>query len=257
MRAVTTAPGGGNAVQSVDRVSAILHELLLSSAPLTTLQVSRASGINRTTCHRLLRSLCDHHMVSEVPGARYELGPAMLLFGNAFLDRLPVRRVALPYLVDLTNRVIRDRPWIVALAIPVDREGVLVDRIWQTTAPLDSLLDVGTRMPLTGSAHGRVMLSTYPPDEVEELVGAERAAELAAHLDTVRARGHLDFANSEIRAGISAIAAAIPGPTGRAVGSVALSGAGLEDELHDRSALSLQVRRAAQVIAGALPTRGV
>lgn len=242
-----------NAVQSVERAGLLLHALMEAPNPLTVLELSRVTGLNRTIAHRLVRTLQQQRMVSEVGSGRFDLGPALALLGNAFLDRQAIRRVALPYMIDLNNRVIGDRPWVVALAIPVGGEAVVLDRMWQQNAPLNSILDVGTRMPFTGSANGRCILSTYPDDEVVEVIGAKEAERMRSRLAEIRARGFVDFAHSEIRPGINAIAAAIRTADGRAAGAIAVSGVHMEAEMDEGSQLASHVSRTAQVIAAALP----
>lgn len=240
-------------VQSVERAAQVLDALIAAEHPMTALELSRTIQINRTNVHRLLRTMQGIGMVEERSAGRYDLGPSTLLLGNAYAERLPVRRLALPYLVDLSNRVIRDRPWVVALAIPIGADAVLVDRIWQPSAPLDSILDIGTRLPFVSSAHGRAMLSTFPPDAVSGIIGDDYGARLADELQASRHHGNVACSRDEFRPGIAAIAAAIVDRGRRLVGSIAVSGVHLENELDLDSEVARHLRRAAEVIAGALP----
>lgn len=243
----------GSRVQSVERAAKVLDALVSAQRAMTALELSRATDIHRTNVHRLLRTLQDSGMVEETSAGRYELGSTALLLGNAYVERLPVRRVALPYLVDLNNRVIRDRPWVVALAIPVGTDAVLVDRIWQPHAPLDSILDIGTRLSFVGSAHGRAMLSAHSPEAVAAAVGQDAASKLADELETSRQHGHIACSRNEFRPGVSAIAVAILDRDRRPIGSIAISGVQLEDEMALDSELARNLRRAAEVIANAVP----
>lgn len=242
-----------NHVQSVDRAAQILDALITAEHPMTALELSRAIGINRTNVHRLLRTMRDTGLVAEASAGRYGLGPSTLLLGNAYAERLPVRRLALPYLVDLSNRVVAGRPWVVALAVPVGTDAVLVDRIWQPAAPLDSILDIGTRLAFVSSAHGRAMLSAFPPDAVAGIIGGEDAARLAGTLQASRQHGNVACSRDEFRPGIAAIAAAITGRRRRPAGSIAVSGVHLEGQLDLDSEVAGHLRRAAEAIAGALP----
>lgn len=240
-------------VQSVERAATLLEHLLAGDGAMSTLALSRATGLNRTIVHRLLRTMTSLEWVKEVAPGQYDVGPFALLLGHTYMDRTPIRRVALPYLVDLNNHVVRERPWVAALAIAVGDEAVILDRLWQPNAPLDSILDVGTRMPLTGSAHGRCMLATLPPDEGARRVGADDYDRLKERLARIRDQDYLDVAQDEIRPGVSAIACPVRGPDGVAVGSVAISGVRLEPEFDPASELSQHLKRTVQVIAAALP----
>jgi IclR family acetate operon transcriptional repressor len=236
-------------VQSVQRAAAVLNVLLVGREAMTAVELARETGIHRTNVHRLLRTLQDAGYVAEGPAGHYQLGSAMLLFGNAFTERLEVRRAALPYLVDLTKRVVGARPWVVALAIPVGTDAVLVERIWQAQAPLDSILDVGTRLPMASSAHGKAMLSASSPEEVAATIGDVASSELSEQLATSRAAGYVANSSNEFRPGVSAIAAAITDQAGRPIGSVAISGIDLEPFIAIDADLAQHLRRAADVIA--------
>jgi DNA-binding IclR family transcriptional regulator len=97
------------------------------------------------------------------------------------------------------------------------------------------------------------MLSAQPPDVVAATVGDAAAARLADELETSRRSGHVACSRNEFRPGVSAIAVAILDRAGRPVGSVAISGVRLEDELAVDSELARHLRRAAEVIADASP----
>lgn len=243
----------GSRVQSVERAATVLDALVAAKHAMTALELSRETLIHRTNVHRILRTMQDIGMVEQRSPGRYDLGPTALLLGNAYAERIPFRRVALPYLVDLNNRVIRDRPWVVALAVPIGTDAVLVDRIWQPHAPLDSILDVGTRLSLVSSAHGRAMLSALSPETVAATVGEAAAAQLADELETSRQHGHVACSRNEFRPGVSAIAVAILDRQRRPVGSVAISGIRLEAELAVDSELARHLRRLAEVIADSAP----
>ena len=253
MTAPPEATPSGDRVQSLQRAGEVLGALLDSGTALSALEVSRSIDLNRTIVHRLLRTLQDLGLVVETAPGRYDLGPCTLLLGNAYLDRLHVRRLAIPYLVDLNNRVVRDRPWVVSLAIPVLRDAVIVEKLWQPAAPLDSILDIGTKLPFTASAMGRALLSTLSDDEARERIGTEAHEAIRERLQQVRDRSFMDFALNERQPGISALAAAIVGPDGRAAGAVAVSGTRLEDELNPSRELAMHVRRTAQAISQVLP----
>jgi IclR family transcriptional regulator, acetate operon repressor len=243
----------GSRVQSVERAATVLDVLIGAEHAMTALELSRETRINRTNVHRLLRTMQGTGLVQERSPGHYGLGPATLLLGNAYAERLPVRRLALPYLVDLSNRVIRDRPWVAALAVPIGTDAVLIDRIWQPNAPLDSILDVGTRLPFARSAHGRAMLSTFSPDAVPTVIGAENGARLADELHACRQHGNVASSQDEFRPGIGAVAAAIVDRRHELVGSIAVSGLHLDNELDLDSEVARHLRRVAKVITGVLP----
>lgn len=240
-------------VQSVQRAGLVLGALSDSPAPLTVVELARALALDRTVVHRLVRTLVDQDFVEDLGAGRYQVGPGLLSLGNAYLDRMAIRRAALPFAIDLQNRALLGRPWVVAVAVPVRAEAILVDRIWTPQTPLNSILDVGTRLPIDRSANGRCMLAYRSYQEVAELLGAERAAELRPVLDAIRGAGGVETSSNERRPGVSAMAAVICNRSDRAVAALAISGPDLEGELSRTSELAQQLQRAAASIGAMLP----
>lgn len=218
---------------------------------MSALDLSQKTGLERTIVHRLLRSLVANKFVMQVDFGRYDLGPRLLRLGNSYLDRLPLRHLALPYVIDISNGLADDEPWIVGVAVPVEGYSIVVDRLWRPAAPLDSLLAVGTRIPLPDSATGLSILARYDEDVARELCGNQRYEAIAERLDKIRQRGYLEF-NTELRPGISAIAASIGDRHGRPVGAISVVGLKLESHLHEKSEITQRLWRAAHALTSML-----
>lgn len=252
-----TSPEGPNqdrsVVQSVQRAAAVLEALAATSEALTVQQLAREVGLDRTVVHRLVRTLAVSGLVEDLGGSRYQVGPGLLSLGTAYLDRLAIRRAALPFAVELQMRTIGQEPWVVSVAVPARAEAILVDRLWSPRTPLDSILDVGTRLPIDRSATGRCMLAYCDQAEVEELLGRERAEELAPVLEEIRAAGGIEVSSNERRPGISAMAACVRNRAGRACASVIISGPELGEHLRRDSALAETLNRTAASIGTLLP----
>ena len=215
--------------------------------PMTALELSRASGLDRTVVHRLLRTLGEHGMVIEERGA-HTLGPASVLLANRYVDNLLVRRLALPYLLDLQAAAVGDKPWPVTLLIPVGPVVTVVERIWTRSVPLDMVLDIGDTFPIDLAAAGRALLAYREEDEARALVGDERYDAVAETLERVREAGGVALSSGEAIPGISAMAAAIRSRRGYAVAAVASSGLDLGDQMSDESALAGRLRRSARAV---------
>lgn len=239
-------------VQSVERAAAVVQVISDAGIPLSVLEIARRTGLNRTVVHRLVKTLQQIEVLDGAANGHVSLGPMLAVYGQGFLDRLPVRQLALPYMLEL-SRSLDERPWVVALAVPVGDVAVLVDRLWHRDAPLDTLLALGTRLPFSRSAHGRAMLATFPEDRVRRLIGDADCDHLAPKLEQIRNRGYLEFADGELLPGLAAAAVAIRGNDGIAVGSLAISGSDLSPELDAASETSARLMRAAQSVTALLP----
>lgn len=240
-------------VQSVARAFAVL-DVLEGQGAATTLEIARVTGLNRTVVHRLLRTLEQRGAVLSA-GATHTLGPRLLTLGNAYLDHLTIRRVALPYAIDLRETVIRDNPWSVAVAVPVGDKMVVIDRLWGRATPLASILDVGTRFTSARTAGGRALLSACRPEAATAIVGGEEYQRLADDLARVRDAG-VAFDLGAVYPGIGAVAAPIIGGDGSPVASLLIAGTEIEPMLVADSVLASAVVRFAGGISRSIaPSR--
>jgi IclR family acetate operon transcriptional repressor len=241
-----------NAVQSVARAFDVLNVLKDATEPMSALQISRATGLDRTVVHRLLRSICEGGMALEDRGT-FRLGPEPVLLAHRYLDNLLVRRLALPYMLDLQTNVVGEQPNTVSLSIPVRDVITVIERIWTPSAPLGVVLDVGDTVPIDKTAAGRALLAYLSADELERLLGSERAGAMAETLEQVRAADGIGLTHGEAHRGVDAVAAAIRSRRSRPVATIAVSGPDLGDELAYDSPLAGHLRRAADAIGQSLP----
>jgi IclR family transcriptional regulator, acetate operon repressor len=227
---------------------------LLSTLPsgATALEVARRTGMDRGTIHRLLKAMACWQLVETDDGV-YRLGAGALLSASSYLTRLPLRRVALPYAIDLQN-IIADRSAIVSVALPVGDQIVLIDRMWTVSTPFNVIADLDDRFEIDRCTSGRAILATLPADQVEGLLGPQRQAAVAARLDQVRQNGGYSFGNSEQRAGLSSMGYPIRSGTGPARGALVVAGLEMQDDLHAASALARHMQRACAGIADRLGT---
>lgn len=238
-------------VQSVERAFEVLDVLAEAAVPMSALEVANEARLDRTVVHRLLRTLCQRGLAVEERGS-FRLGPATVLLANRYLDTLLVRRVALPYLLDVQTNAVCDRPWTVTLMLPVGDVTTVIERIWTRTAPLATVLEIGDTFPIDRGAGGRCMLAFQPEAEARALIGAERYEAVAPTLERARAAGGVAVSRGEARQGVYAVAAAILSRRGQPVAAIGVSGLDLSDELGDDTPLASQLRRAAHAVGQSL-----
>lgn len=225
---------------------------LLTTLPAgaTALELARQTGMDRGTVHRLLKAMTYWKLVEGDEGL-YRLGAGALLSASSYLTRLPLRRVALPYAIDLQN-IIADRSAIVSVALPVGDQIVLIDRMWTVSTPFNVIADLDDRFDIDRCTSGRAILATLCPEQAANLLGAQRYAAVDARLNQVRQDGGYSFGNSEQRAGLSSMGYPIRSGSGSAWGALVVAGLEMEDELHATSALARHMQRACAGIADRL-----
>lgn len=156
--------------QVIARAAAILRTLEGAPAGLTIAEITRASGLPRTTVTRLVGALHAERMVAG--SGRIRLGPALA-------------RLAAAAHLDATSRV---RPHIEALARTV-RETVdlwierdtaveLVDTV-TSDQEVRIVVTPGSRLSLPCTAPGKVFLATLDPDMRDQRIDASEGRPLA------------------------------------------------------------------------------
>ena len=91
-------------IQSVDRAIRILLALQ-GERRLGIAELAVRLELAPSTVHGIVKTLAAHHLVvQDAPTGRYQLGPAVLRFGNVYLDTLELRSRAVPWSEELARR---------------------------------------------------------------------------------------------------------------------------------------------------------
>lgn len=240
----------GGRVQVIDRSIVLLRALANLKHGASALDLARLTGIERSTIHRLLKTL-HHWGLIESRGAIYHIGPESLIYSAAYLNRLNLRKLALPYAIEL-QRVIGERPAIVSLSVPVGDQVVLIERMWTPATPLNVIVDLADQFPIEGSPSGRAVLATYSQAQALHVLGEERYARALPTLEQIRREQDFAFGHGEFKPGLSSVAFPIRVDGGQALGAVVVAGLDMEAETHPASPLAAHVRRACEGIAAQL-----
>jgi DNA-binding IclR family transcriptional regulator len=210
-------------IQSVDRAIRVLTALQ-GARRMTLTELAAQLELPASTVHGIAKTLVGHGMVVQEPGSsRYQLGPAVLLLGNVYLDTLELRSKAIPWAESLARRA--------GLAV---RTGVLlrddVMIIHHEPRPDGSrqMPEVGIVIPAHASALGKAMLA-FAPDESERLARAKLrsmtgetvtdGAVLSAQLKEIRSSG-IAFEQDEAVLGESVVASPVFDTSGSVIGAI-------------------------------------
>jgi DNA-binding IclR family transcriptional regulator len=246
--------GRGSMLQTLQRAVAVMA-LVARHAPMSVQQISDELGLERTVIHRIVRTL-ESEMLLERQGNRVRLGPRHLQFANSYVGQQGLRQACLPYQVEFLYRTFANEPWALALMIRVGATATLVSHLVSPTAPLQSLLAVGSVIRVEETAAGRSMLAYEPEEEVVRILGAERARDLRQRLSTIRENGGIDFVRPSERVNgppdLSALAVCIRRRSGNPVGALTLSGAQLDQYLSAESTPAMHLRSIAQQVGQAI-----
>lgn len=214
----------GTGVGVLDRSVAILDAV--EDGARSHASIVRATGLSRTTAHRLIRALEEHGFLELVGGRGYRLGPRLLRLGAAAMREPELRDVAHGALERLSATTGESAQFFVLSA----GARVCVDAV-QSSNELRTNVPVGARLPLTAGSAGKVFLAWMSPALRDPLI--DRATKvtdstpvgdaLRDQLDTIRRRGWAS-STGEREPGVGSVSAPVLGRRGELFGVVSVSG---------------------------------
>ncbi|HLT99031.1 MAG TPA: IclR family transcriptional regulator [Burkholderiaceae bacterium] len=154
--------------QSVQRVVALLRALVpLSKRGASAVELAAATGIDRTTAHRILKCLAQEQVLAFNPEKRkYQFGPLVSEMGSAASETLDLPALCRPTLV----RIADDVGDTVFLMVRRGDEAVCADRLSGNYPVKTFVVDVGVYRPLGIGAGNMAILSALPHDVADLLL---------------------------------------------------------------------------------------
>jgi IclR family transcriptional regulator, KDG regulon repressor len=221
----------GIQVQSLVRAVSLLEVFARDKGDLSLKEIAEATGLSKSTCYRLLATLEEVHFVErDKSHTHYRLGMKLFELGLIVQRRMDLRRLALPYLVDLAETtgetsflMIRDKD-----------EALCIERV-ESTYPVRALaLNVGGRLPLLVGGGQRALLAELPDDEVLRIVREKDMPHFTLHSPTdpqallaeLRRTRDQGYGRSweDITPGVAAIGALVKDYTGNGIAAVSIAG---------------------------------
>ncbi|WP_035724250.1 IclR family transcriptional regulator [Fodinicurvata fenggangensis] len=192
-------------VAAVDRALSILSALESEPEPLTLSDLSRKTGLYKSTILRLIETLHAYGYVVRILETRYALGPTVYRMGMAYERRNPLREHVLP----IFQRLVENGTESPSFHIRHDAHNRLcLFRQNSNHSTLDRV-HVGDILPLDRGAAGKVILAFEGQTDEES--------------ERIRAQHHA-LSLGERDASCAGIAAPVFGADGGLVGSLSMSG---------------------------------
>jgi IclR family transcriptional regulator, acetate operon repressor len=201
----------------------------LNNPVLGVRDVARQLGMSKSVVHRILRSLTSRQLLDFDPVRRgYRTGPALAALGARALRRLDLRQAALPILHGLQQKTGETA----TLSALVGRTRVFIDQV-QSLQEVRMTVELGRSFPLNAGASSKAMLAFADPALRRQLLdGPLPRITPATPVDADRVETELReivecgtaVSFGERQMGSAAVAAAVIGPEGYAVGAIAVCG---------------------------------
>jgi DNA-binding IclR family transcriptional regulator len=216
-------------IKSLNKALDIIEHIYSSNNNLSVSDISVNLNINRTTAHRILKTLESRgYLLKTITDNRYNIGLKFLPLAAKFLDSNKLRIESLPYIKALAQKC-GER---VNIGIINGREIVYIGGVEKPSLP-----DVYTRFGKTAPIHccslGKILLAFMPDEDIEYLLSSSPLKKYTKHsiTDPIKLKEHL----SEIRAEGTAIdnkehlpdtcciAALIRNSQGNGIGAISMS----------------------------------
>lgn len=197
----------------IDRVFCVIESCASSGRPLTLVDLSKRTGLPKTTLHRVCWKLVGLGMLSHEDDG-FQVSPKLFALGSMHPGLRRIRAVAMPWLHELSART----EWATNLAILAEGRALVVEEVYGLkVGPMERM--VGVRLPLHATAIGKALLSGYGERELEDYLShgflqpftlstVVRPNLLREQIDRIRTNG-VALSHEEWAAGTSGIAAPI------------------------------------------------
>jgi len=166
-------------VQSVGIAATILKALAAGGGVLPLKHLAAATGMPRAKVHRYLASLRSAGLITQdAETGHYAIGPEAVTIGLVGLGRLsPVRQLndALPRLRNRVNETVTAAIW--------GDTGPTIIAIEESDHVVTMNVRIGSVLPLTTTAIGRVFLAYLPQAQTQRFVAAEQKKTTAPRQD--------------------------------------------------------------------------
>lgn len=153
-------------MQAIERAFTVLRALAGRQGTSSLAEVTRASGLPKSTVLRLLAALEEQGAVQSLAG-RYAIGPGLAAFSHHGAPVSALREIARPYMIELADTLEEN----VSLTVSDGDATLYLD-----TAVAESSVQVkdwtGERLPHHASSGGLALLSTWASEDVATLVDA-------------------------------------------------------------------------------------
>jgi DNA-binding IclR family transcriptional regulator len=174
-------------VQSVERAFTLLETLATSRDGLGLGELATATGLSKSTVHRLLRAMVERGYVAhDDRGGRYAVGLRLVEVVSVYLNSLELQTEARPYLRELTAEL----GLTAHLGVLDGTEVIYVERL-DVLDGVRLYSQIGFRVPAHSSSLGKCLLAAMSGAQVERLLGPgpypRFTPRTLTHLDALRA----------------------------------------------------------------------
>lgn len=217
-------------IRSVNRALSVFNSFNSKHLEWGITDLAEQLDLHKSTMHRLMSLLeSEGFLEKNQVSQKYRLSLKFLELGRLVQESFDVRKIALPYLQQLSDRVNKT----VHLVVRDGNEAIYIEKIDRPDAVVQ-YSRVGKRLQLHCSAVGKIFLADLSEEEVENLLGRNNfeaytkntittLPELLVQVREVREKGFA-FDREELEYGLVCVGAPIKNEAGRVLAGISISG---------------------------------
>ena len=213
--------------QAALRAIRLLKLFTIERPEMSLAQISKVSGLNKTTTHRLLRALQSESLIDRNSAtSAYSLGAGLMALGVQALASSDLRRRVRPLLKTLA----RESGETATLEVPVENSMLILDEVAGSHV-VAAAGNVGTRWPMHATSTGKAWIAFE--DSGMDRIGSELQSltaktltcreTLEPQISDIRRRGYA-VSVDELEDGFTAVATVIRGVLGDVQGALSIGG---------------------------------
>lgn len=154
-----------SSIQVLDRGLDLIELLATSSSGMTIAELSSASGLPKSTVHRILSTYVERHYVEQNEDTRvYVLGYKVIEIASLFLNKIVLKTEAEPIMRELAATY----GCTSYLGVLEQNEVMYLERVERVNS-LRLYTQIGKREPVYCTALGKVLAASLPEDEFQRL----------------------------------------------------------------------------------------
>ncbi|MGB7479663.1 MAG: IclR family transcriptional regulator [Burkholderiaceae bacterium] len=226
---IVAAPPEKTLAPAVLKASRVLDALAEAGVPLSLAELSRVVELPKSSLHTICATLLHLQLIQRAENGQMSLGPHLMNWANAFLERSDVTREFFAAWEE-----INELPEGTVTLSVLDGASVVYIACRNGSRPLGVTFRIGMRLPAPYTATGKAMLSTLADADIRAALqgawpkplspnGCRNLKAFLAEMPAVRARGY-SIDDGEVSEGMRCFGAPVFGAGGRhAVAGVAVS----------------------------------
>jgi DNA-binding IclR family transcriptional regulator len=153
-------------IKSIENAIKIIEIINKSATALSVKDIADRTGMNKSTVHHALSTLKKYNFLRQNKYKEYDIGLRLVEIGQNHLHNLDLRKVAHPYLQELSNKIGET----VNLMIMEDFNVIYIDKVVnpKNLGKLRCSSYVGMRTDVYSTASGKLILAYLNPEIIDE-----------------------------------------------------------------------------------------